>query len=84
MLDSGNEGGDCGDRADIVARRGRDALAQMQHAATVERRSLDFGAAEVDADAQRRHPSPAPLGTTAPEAKKRGAASIFPETVTNC
>jgi hypothetical protein len=56
----------------------------MERTAIVERRSLDFGAAEIDADAQRRHPLPAPLGKTAPGAKKRGAASIFPETVTNC
>jgi hypothetical protein len=70
-----------------VGRR-RDALAQLQGALAVERGRLDFGAAQVDADAiHRRHSSRSPdraLERLSREAEKRGAGGIFPEKVTNC
>src|SRR5712675_722671 len=54
-LDSPDKGADRGDRAGIIADRGRNTLAPMHAAVVVERRRLDFGAAEVDADPKHRH-----------------------------
>src|SRR5204862_8179443 len=54
-LDSPDKGADRGDPAGIIADRGRNPLAPMHAAVVVERRRLDFGAAEVDTNPKHRH-----------------------------